>query len=271
LLPSPRLNDFKTQETYYNKIVERYMKFCAAAGGSDELDRHFASLSIQSSPPTAPAPLATSKHAAPPPPTPLAELQTIHSAMRKLRESITATARRDVFAQRAYIFIIRAALLTNTPATYHPALLYLLSAIDAATPLPPPERVEFARYRVLDLACRAGDLRAARELALCGFGGCLARDVRVRAVLDALVRDDWVAFWRLRGQVDGYQLRLLGWAEGEMRVHALKCLGKSYFGAQRAYVERVAGMEWERLVAEEGVRWELQEDGWVVIRRPKGK
>lgn len=38
--------DFKTQERYYTKIVERYMTFCSDAGERDELLRRFASLDL---------------------------------------------------------------------------------------------------------------------------------------------------------------------------------------------------------------------------------
>lgn len=43
---SIRLLDFKTQERYYTKIVERYMTFCSDAGERDELLRRFASLDV---------------------------------------------------------------------------------------------------------------------------------------------------------------------------------------------------------------------------------
>ncbi|RYP48223.1 hypothetical protein DL768_005830 [Monosporascus sp. mg162] len=41
-----RLLDFKTQERYYTKIVERYMTFCSDAGERDELLRRFAALRL---------------------------------------------------------------------------------------------------------------------------------------------------------------------------------------------------------------------------------
>jgi hypothetical protein len=70
--------------------------------------------------------------------------------------------------------------------------------------------------------------------------------------------------------VDGYQRSVVEWADGGMRVHALKCLGRSYFSAERGFVERVADRRWEELVSD-GVGWELSADGErVVIRRAKG-
>jgi len=41
-----RLLDYKTQERYYTKIVERYMDFCTDAGRGDELSRRLARLDI---------------------------------------------------------------------------------------------------------------------------------------------------------------------------------------------------------------------------------
>ncbi|OCL12751.1 hypothetical protein AOQ84DRAFT_352359, partial [Glonium stellatum] len=271
-----RLNDFKPQEIYYSKIVERYMKFCAASGGGDELDKQFAALSLDTTSPSASAPLAPSKStpplssrpsgssAAKPTPSPTAELTTILTALRKLREAIIATDRRDTFAQRAYIFNIHVAILTKDWESYQPALLSLLYKIHPRTPLPPPDLHEFVGYWVLDLACRQSDLTAAHA----ARATWSYKDRRVEIVLKALAHDDWVGFWKMRRAVDGYQKRIMEWAEDGMRLHALKCLGRSYMTADRAYVERCTEKKWEDLV-KDGVGWELAEGEKVVIRKPK--
>jgi hypothetical protein len=189
--------------------------------------------------------------------------------MRKLREAILATRRTDTFAQRAYMFIIHASILTQAWESYQPALRYLLTHIHATTPLSAPELHEFTAYHVLDLACRQHELAAATAALRAAPA---PRDRRVAAVLRALVADDWVAFWRLRRAVDGYRRSLVDFAGGRMRVHALKCVGRAYLQADRAFVERAAGdVAWEDLVAS-GVAWELQQDsGLVVIRKPRPK
>ena len=71
--------------------------------------------------------------------------------------------------------------------------------------------------------------------------------------------------------MDGHARALMGWAEDRVRLHALKCLGRSYFTAEKVFVERsVGGMEWQRLVKECGLGWQLDGDGKVVtIRRMK--
>ena len=79
-----------------------------------------------------------------------------------------------------------------------------------------------------------------------------------------------MGFWRVRRAVDGYQRSVMEWADGGVRVHALKCLGRAYLSADRAFVERVTERRWEELV-QEGVGWELSADGErVVIKKPKG-
>lgn len=70
--------------------------------------------------------------------------------------------------------------------------------------------------------------------------------------------------------VDGYQRAIMEFAVPEMRLHALKCVGKGYLQADRAFVERSGDRTWEELVGRDGVGWELGEDGRVVIRRAKG-
>jgi hypothetical protein len=92
----------------------------------------------------------------------------------------------------------------------------------------------------------------------------------VELVLRALVSDNWVVFWKMKKAVDGYQRRIIEYAEQGTRVHALKCLGRGYMSAERRYVERCADRKWADLV-HDGVGWELTEADRVVIKTPKGK
>lgn len=192
------------------------------------------------------------------------ELRTVLSALRKLREAVTSSGRADAFAQRAYSFAIRVALLCGDWASYAPALHALLYGLHARRPLEAGPLSEFAGYLVLDLACRVGDLAGARETKA-RFGYV---DRRVEGLLQALVRGDWVGFWRAKRGVDGYQRAIVGMAEQGVRVHALKVIGKSYLTVERRWVEEAAGKEWDGLVAD-GVGWELEEGGRVVVRRAK--
>jgi hypothetical protein len=260
------------------------MKLCADSGGGEELDNLFSSLSLEQKA-TPPIPSLASPHLYPPtgpsaafkpPPAkaassardPSTELSLLLSAMRKLREAMVATHRRDYFAQRAYIFIVQAAILVRRYESYHPALLYLLTAIHPRTPLPEPELHELLGYRILDLACRLRDLAGAYAVkAAHGYA-----DRRVEGVLRALAADDWVRFWRLKRAVDGRQARLMELAEEDVRVHVLKCLGRSYMHADREYVERSTGASWDELVKKYGCGWEWKEDtDMIIIRKPKAK
>lgn len=186
--------------------------------------------------------------------------------MRKLREGILGSRRTDAFAQRAYKFIIHASILSGHWETYQPALLYLLEKIHPATPLSHPELIEFASYRVLDLACRQYELGEAYAVKW-KYG---IKERKVVGVLRALVHDDWVFFWRARRAVDGYVRGIMEFGVERMRLHALKCLGRGYFSAERGFVERCADENWEDLV-KMGVGWQLLESGSVVIRKPKAK
>jgi hypothetical protein len=84
----------------------------------------------------------------------------------------------------------------------------------------------------------------------------------------ALATNDWPTFWRLRRQVDGYQRAIVAFAEPEMRMHALKCIGRSYMQLDKDYVERCTGASWAELV-ESGVGWELVDGEKVIVRKPK--
>ncbi|KAH4038765.1 hypothetical protein HBH98_061470 [Parastagonospora nodorum] len=288
-----RLNDFKTQETYLSRIIERYMKLCAL--NREQLDRLFASVSeskiaendlsnsfssLSVSKPITGG-LATSKYASrptttttttttasnpPPEPHPsIEELATVLQALRKLREAITASNRTDTFARRAYYFNIHVAILCHDWESYVPALHSLLNTLHPRNPLPPHDLRDFVGLMILDQACRQQDYAGARATKL----AYRHADRHVEAVVRALVSDDWVGFWRVRRAVDGYQRGVMEWADGRVRVHALKCLGKAYMRADRRFVERCAERGWDDLVVD-GVGWELDEAGVVVIRKVKG-
>ncbi|KAF2021541.1 hypothetical protein BU24DRAFT_446536 [Aaosphaeria arxii CBS 175.79] len=264
-----RLNDFKTQEIYYNRIVERYMKFCAASPNGSDLDAHFASLSIQSTSLKSSTITTEEPQTIPDPPmanTSTGELAKILSALRKLREGITATARCDLFAKRAYIFNVHAAILCRDWESYHPALVTLLNKIHPQTPLTPAELHEYVGYLILDQACRQGDYTGAHETRL----KYKYMDWRVQCVLQALVADNWVVFWKMKKAVDGYQRRIMGYAEQTIRVHALKCLGRGYMSADKRFIESCADRQWSDLV-DDGVGWELTETDRVIIKKPKAK
>ncbi|KAF4550940.1 Hypothetical protein D9617_15g042940 [Elsinoe fawcettii] len=306
-----RLNDHKTQEAYYRKIVDRYMRFCAASGSGDALETAFRSMSItepldlrsasrsssRSATPTPSepntssrinsGPLSDSGYANPssstsspniptgPLPTPPASLPSTQnpdlplllSAMRKLRESLTATSRADHFAQRAYMFILRATLLMGQWESYVPCLLHLLYWIHPVTPLGASELREVVGWSILDLACRQGRIREAQETRARWRG--IGRDRDVDAVLRALVRDDWLLWRRCKGRVDGYVRALMEGGEEGVRVNVLKVVGRAYLRIERRTLEAWTGKEWEELV-KEGVGWEVDGE-WVVVRRIKGK
>ena len=91
-----RLLDFKAQERYYTKIVERYMTFCSDAGERDELLRRFAAVDLNSNDvtPAATAAAADSlKHSVSAPAglnSDTKGLSDVLAALRKLREGIVA-------------------------------------------------------------------------------------------------------------------------------------------------------------------------------------
>lgn len=295
-----RLSDAKVQEAYFETIVSRYMKFCATCGSGEKLEEAFASMSMNPStapntsatlPPTStlrtrdetarpslsgtassPTPIPQPQAHRQPPSSSSAswpsqnELPMLLMAMRKLREGIVSLKRTDAFAQRAYIFVVRTTLHPfRHYESYHPSLLYLLQKIHPKTPLAPAELQEFASYLILDLACRQGDLHEAFRVKR----RYRVRDWKVERVLKSLVQDDWIAFWKVRRQVDGCMRVLLGWSEEGMRRHALGVLARAYMSADKAFVEKCADKEWTLLVKEDKVGWLLEGTGVVTIRKPK--
>lgn len=162
---------------------------------------------------------------------------------------------------------MHAGILCKDWESYYPALNALLTVLHRAdAPLTAPELREYVGLLILDQACRQGNLALAHETRL----RYAYRDRRVEGVLRALAQDNWVAFWKLKRAVDGYQRSVMEFAEREVRVHALKCLGRGYMSVERGFVERCAERAWGDLV-KDGVGWELTEADRVLIKKPKAK
>ena len=133
-------------------------------------------------------------------------------------------------------------------------------------PLTALEAHEVGAYLVLDAACRRGDL--AEAFTLRRRHG--VRDGKVDAVLKALTHDNYVAFRKVKGAVDGHRASLMETAEGDMKVHTLKCFGRSYLSVDKGFLERCTATRWDVLKARDRVGWELDGEK-VVIRRVKGR
>ncbi|KAI1360230.1 hypothetical protein F5Y08DRAFT_343908 [Xylaria arbuscula] len=263
-----RLLDLKTQESYYTKIVDRYMSFCSDAGERDELLRRFASISLQST--------ASDTSSRPPPkstrpqahhqPDDSKALSDVLQALRKLREGIVASKRTDDFAIQAYIFCIRLSILVKHHESYHPAILHLLRRIHPVHSMTTVELNEVVSYLVLDTACRRNDLGEAFALR----HRYRLRDSKVNAILDALTHDNYVEFKRIRQRVDGHRAKLLEYAEDSVRKHLLKCFSRTYLSVDLSFLETSANSSWPQLTVEDGVGWEL-DGSKVVIRKVKAR
>ncbi|GAW10968.1 hypothetical protein ANO14919_003060 [Xylariales sp. No.14919] len=261
-----RLLDFKTQERYYTKIVERYMTFCSDAGERDELLRRFASLSFSSTNDISSRPIPKNVQPSSPKPDASKALSDVLSALRKLREGIVASKRTDDFAIQAYLFCIRLSILVKHPESYHPAILHLLRRIQPVHSMTTVELNEVTSYLVLDTACRRNNLGEAFALR----HQYRLKDSKVNAVLDALTHDNYVEFKRLRQRVDGHRAKLLEYAEEPVRKHLLKCFSRTYLSVDLSFLETCADSSWARLTTEDGVGWGL-EGSKVVIRKVKAR
>ncbi|KAF6239125.1 hypothetical protein HO173_002997 [Letharia columbiana] len=267
-----RLLNFKTQEEYFRKVVDRYERCHPHGGDNDTLDGAFASLSIDGiseNRSDRPNPISEAKASGSAPQVSTEdsrEQSVILMAMRKVREAIVASARKDMFALRAYAFLIRATILMRHMESYHPALLHLLRNIHPVTPLTASEYHEFMGFYILDVSCRQNNLATAFEVK-CRYN---YKNVRVEAVLKALVHDNWYAFWKVKTLMSCHQQRLLEYSEEGMRRRALECLGKSYLSVDPGFLERSAQRRWRELKEKSNVDWRLEGDV-VTIRQIKRK
>lgn len=99
------------------------------------------------------------------------------------------------------------------------------------------------------------------------------RSRNVDEIIKAVVTSNWVAFWRVRRNVDGYVRALMQWSVPSLRRNSLKALGRAYLSCDLEWVLQSATgaeMSWEELVKIENIGWVL-EGSKVVVRKPKPK
>lgn len=254
-----RLLDFKEQEIYYEIIVERYTRYCAQLRDDALLDS-LAAFSLKKE--EIKFDNISSKTSS----QDVREVHIIIMAMRKIREAIVASSRTDSFAQKVYMFIIRATILTKHMESYHPATLHLLSKIHSTSPLSRLEYQEFVGYHILDLACRRNDLAQAYHVR----NQANYRDARLDMILRAVVHGNWHKFWNAYQSADEYQRSLMEWYSNDMRKHVVNCIGRCYLMVAKSHVETAAASSWEYLQKENSLGWDANGEV-LAIRRPKIK
>ncbi|KAH8882596.1 hypothetical protein GQ53DRAFT_665742 [Thozetella sp. PMI_491] len=262
-----RLLSPKIQEAYYSRIADRYLAFCTEAGDRDALQKQFLALTLterpqgREPPATSAAPAKTAT-----PSGKSTELAHILDALRRLREGIVASKRKDDFACQVYLFNIRLGILAASYETYHAALLYLLHSIHPTHGLTSVELQEIVGYLVLDTACRRGDLAEAYALR----NRHHLRDPKVDAVLRALATDNWVLWRQVKLSVDGHKTKIMEFGERQLKAHTLKAFGRAYLSVSQEFLETSTLSKWPELQAGYGVGWEL-DDGKVIIRKVQAK
>ncbi|KAJ5989113.1 hypothetical protein N7481_004323 [Penicillium waksmanii] len=274
-----KLLEHSAQKEYFDKIVERYMKFCAHH--SKDLDAALTSLPTSSSNdvtsnPAAAQPTTKSNPAVRGGPPPSAELSTLLLSLRKLREAILATSTTTpaIFSQRVHVFSIRLSIRAQHPPSYFPSLRYSLDRLHSkAHPLPDCEVKEIVSYLILDYACRQNDMVSAFEWRARARKEYGFQSQTIDNVLAALMHDNWVVFWQAHKSVDSYVRAVMTWAVGRVRRQALKAVGSAYLNVHVSWiVGGCTGDEenwtWEKLVEAEKLGWEKEGDK-IIIRRPK--
>ncbi|KAI9929113.1 hypothetical protein ASPWEDRAFT_57684 [Aspergillus wentii DTO 134E9] len=274
-----KLLDQKTQNEYFEKIVNRFLEFCATH--HDDLDAALASLPTSSSGdptknPPASFPQSKSKPGVSRGPSASTELSTILLSLRKLREAVLATASTTPvsFSQQVHVFSIRTSILAQHPPSYFPSLRYLLERLHKPShPLSDKELKETTSYLILDYACRQCDMVAAFELRAHARSRYAFESQTIDRVLAALMQDNWIVFWKIRNEVDSKMRALMNWAVDRMRRHALKAVGSAYLNVDvRWIVEGCTGERqnwtWDKLVEKEKLGW-LKEGDKIIIKRPR--
>ncbi|EFQ98170.1 hypothetical protein MGYG_01206 [Nannizzia gypsea CBS 118893] len=287
------LLDVKAQFAYYERIMERYLKFCNDY--SSDIDAAFDSLpkypseDATKNPPVANAPVANqgsqsgqTQNKSTRPET-LADsaskdLSVLLLSLRKLREGVVATASKTPleFAQKVHIFCIRMGILSGHPPSYFPPLKRLIEELnEPSSALSESDLHEFTSYLILDYACRRFDWELVFELRTKSRNAFGYYNRTVDNVISAILHANWVLYWRAGRNVDGYTRSLMSWSDPYVRRRALKAIAKTYLWADIRFIIECCtgspdGCTWEELVEMEGIGWRREGDRAIIrIRKPK--
>ncbi|EGD84031.1 hypothetical protein H112_07711 [Trichophyton rubrum D6] len=288
------LLNVKAQFAYYERIMERYLKFCNDY--SSDIDAAFASLPKYSTedatknPPVADTSTANkesqpnqapqNKSSRPETLSDSAskDLSVLLLSLRKLREGVVATASETPleFAQHVHVFCIRMGILAAHPPSYYVPLRRLLHELnEPSSALSESDLHEFTSYLILDYVCRRSDLNLAFELRAKSKAAFGYYNITVDNIVSALLHDNWVLYWKSGRHVDGYTRSLMSWSDSYMRRRALKAIAKTYLTADIRFIIECCtgspdGCTWEELVKLEGIGWRREGDKAVIrIRKPK--
>jgi hypothetical protein len=170
------------------------------------------------------------------------------------------------------VFNVRVAILAFHPPSYHPSLLHLLFVLHTPShPLPKSELAEMTTYLILDMAMRQNDLCNAYTLRYNSRMRFGYESRTTDRILRCITTADWVNFWRIRRQVDGYVRSILHWHLETQRKLALKAIGRTYMTCDVKWIiDSATGgeMSWEELVKTEDVGW-VRDGDKAIIRKPK--
>lgn len=187
--------------------------------------------------------------------------------MRKLREAVVATGRKDKFAWDLYTFIIHATIISGHMESYHPALLYLLrNLVPSLNNLEEPSPQKYIGYYILDIACRQDDLGKAFHIKYMHE----FHDQNIEALLKALTQGNWVQYWKAYQHMDIYQQRLVRASHDKMRKQILGCFAATYLSVEKGYLEGSVQQPWSKSIEVSQRKWQL-EDQTVIIRRIRRK
>ncbi|KAF7714607.1 Uncharacterized protein PECH_008325 [Penicillium ucsense] len=274
-----KLLNHQAQNEYFNKITDRYMKFCF--DNKSDLEAALISMPTSASgdatsnPPAA-LPSAKQSTVERTIPSPSSELSTLLLSLRKLREALLATAKETPvdFIQRVHAFSIQLAVRARHPPSYFPSLRYSLDKLHTRShPLSESDLQDVVSYLILDYACRQDDMLSAFELRARARRDFAFSDQDIDQVLVALMHGNWVVFWRVRNSVDCFRQAIMDWAMAQMRRRALKAVGSAYLSVPVDWVLNECigfdeGWTWEKLVEHENLGWEKDGEK-IIIRRPK--
>ncbi|KAI9883782.1 MAG: Acetolactate synthase, mitochondrial [Watsoniomyces obsoletus] len=252
------------QEEFHQDIVERYKKFQHDVSERLELniEDQLDALSIQDKA------RGQSKKNSVQEASAEAEQSRLLMAMRKLREGIVASQRRDPFTLDVYRFCVRAAILARHPESYGPALLHLLRNLHPRIPLSQTELDEFVGYLILDLVCRQN--KPAEAILIRKQYRLEEEKYLTNAVLHAILHGNFHLFWILKEDATEYQSRLMEYAEDGMRRLAIRCLERAYFTVDEDFLVHVTGIQWDLLRTRYGVSW-TREGQRIITRERKRK
>lgn len=184
------------------------------------------------------------------------------SSLRKLREGVVASGRKDVFAIDVFERTVRYAVVANHVESYVPAMRYLITTLYPETRRKiHTGRAVLESLYLLHLLSTEDYLEFMNERATLDRRHCVADNI-----LRAHVQGNWIALERLKQKITFLESKMLAQNFAKLADQAVSTIEAAYLAVDSSWLQRASGDQWKARMKNNS-KWSI-EGTRLTFKRP---